>query len=96
MRLSERHLAGHFDTALDQSRDGRFRRAQDELGRRNARAAVLVARVALHAFAHTLGSVGIFCLYWSCVGAPVAAHALIYLGSATAIILSSDGAARLG
>src|SRR5215470_5106600 len=37
-------------------------------------------RIALHVFAHTLGSVGIFCLYWSCVGAPVAAHALILLG----------------
>ena len=52
--------------------------------------------IALRAFAHTLGSVGIFCLYWSCLGAPVAAHALIYLGSATAIILSSGGATRLG
>ena len=52
--------------------------------------------IALRAFAHTLGSVRIFCLYWSCLGAPVAAHALIYLGSATAIILSTDGATRLG
>ena len=53
-------------------------------------------RIALHGFAHTLGSVGIFCLFWSCMGAPVAAHALIYLGTATGIILSSDGATRLG
>ena len=53
-------------------------------------------RIALHGFAHILGSVGIFCLYWSCMGAPVAAYALVGLGSATAIILSSDGATRLG
>ena len=53
-------------------------------------------RIALHGFAHTLGSVGIFCLYWSCVGAPVAAHAFICLGTATAIILGSNGVTRLG
>ena len=52
-------------------------------------------RIALHGFAHTLGSVGIFCLYWSCMGAPVAAYAVVCLGTATAIILGSDGVTRL-
>jgi hypothetical protein len=55
-----------------------------------------LSRIALHGFAHTLGSVGIFCLYWSCVGAPVAAHAFVYLGTATAIVLSLNGVTRLG
>jgi hypothetical protein len=55
-----------------------------------------LSRIALHGFAHTLGSVGIFCLYWSCVGAPVAAYAFIGLGTATAIILSSNGVTRPG
>jgi hypothetical protein len=53
-------------------------------------------RIALDGFAHTLGSVGIFCLYWSCMGAPVAAYALICLGAATAIILSSNWIPRPG
>jgi hypothetical protein len=52
-------------------------------------------RIALRGFAHTLGSVGVFCLYWSCMGAPVAAYALVCLGTATAIILGSDGVTRL-
>lgn len=52
-------------------------------------------RIALRGFAHTLGSVGIFSLYWSCMGVPVAAHALVCLGTATAIILGLDGVTRL-
>jgi hypothetical protein len=35
-----------------------------------------------------LGSVGVFWLYASCMGAPVAAHAIVCLGSATIIILA--------
>ena len=39
-----------------------------------------------------LGSFGIFCFYWSCMGAPLAADAIISLGSATAIVLACEGA----
>ena len=50
--------------------------------------AVHLSRVALTAIALVLGSLGIFCLYGSCIGAPLAADAIVCLGSATAIVLS--------
>ena len=37
-----------------------------------------------------LGSFGVFCLYFSMLGAPVAGHAFIFLGTATAIALSLE------
>ena len=80
------HIEGRFFTPCS-PRDGDVN--MDPLSLR-------LSRIALHGFAHVLGSVGIFCLYWSCVGAPVAAYAFICLGTATAIILSSNGVTRLG
>jgi hypothetical protein len=35
-----------------------------------------------------LGSLGIFCLYGSCIGAPLAADAIVCLGIGTAIVLA--------
>ena len=35
---------------------------------------VRLSRIGLHGVAHFLGSLGVFCLYWSCVGAPVAIY----------------------
>jgi len=37
-----------------------------------------------------LGSFGVFCLYFSMLGAPVAGHAFIFLGTATAIALALE------
>lgn len=54
-----------------------------------------VLRIGLHGVALVLGSFGVFCLYWSCMGVPVAAHALLFLGTATAIILAADNKGRL-
>jgi len=48
-----------------------------------------LSRVALSGIALVLGSVGIFCLYGSCMGAPVAVDAIVCLGSATVIVLAS-------
>jgi hypothetical protein len=50
--------------------------------------AVRLSRVALTAIALVLGSLGIFCLYGSCIGAPLAADAIVCLASATAIVLA--------
>ena len=47
-------------------------------------------RAGLHGAALALGSFGVFCLYFSCMGKPVAMHAIICLGSATAIVLASN------
>jgi hypothetical protein len=52
--------------------------------------AVRLSRVALTAIALVFGSVGIFCLYGSCLGAPVAANAIVCLGSATVIVLACE------
>lgn len=52
---------------------------------------VRLLRLGLHGIALVLGSFGVFCLYWSCLGVPVAAHALLNLGTATAIIFAADG-----
>jgi len=57
---------------------------------------VRLMRIGLHGIALILGSLGVFCLYWSCIGAPVAACALIFLGTATAITLAEDSERRLG
>jgi hypothetical protein len=56
---------------------------------------VRLMRIGLHGIALILGSLGVFCLYWSCIGAPVAAYALIFLGTATAIALAEDSERRL-
>jgi hypothetical protein len=53
--------------------------------------ALRASRVALFGIALVLGSLGIFCLYVSCVGAPLAAPAIVCLGSATAIVLACEG-----
>ena len=53
--------------------------------------ALRLSRVASFGIALVLGSLGIFCLCGSCVGAPLAAHAIVCLGSATAIILAREG-----
>jgi hypothetical protein len=56
---------------------------------------VRLLHAGLHGIALVLGSFGIFCLYWSCLGVPVADYALIDLGTATAIILVADSEKRL-
>ena len=58
--------------------------------------ALRLSRVALFGVALVLGSLGIFCLYGSCIGClygscigvPLAADAIVCLGSATAIVLA--------
>jgi hypothetical protein len=47
-------------------------------------------RMGLHGTALALGSVGVFLLCFSCMGAPVAGHAVVCLGSATVIVLASN------
>jgi len=49
-----------------------------------------LSRILLRGIAHALGSAGIFCLYWSCMGAHLAAHAIVCLGTATTIALACD------
>jgi hypothetical protein len=56
---------------------------------------VRLLRIGLHGIALVLGSLGIFCLYWSCLGVPIAGYALVNLGTATAIILAADYEGRL-
>ena len=53
--------------------------------------ALRLSRVTLFGIAHVLGSLGIFFLYGSCIGAPLAAPAIVCLGSATAIVLACEG-----
>jgi hypothetical protein len=53
-------------------------------------------RILLRGLALVLGSLGVFCVYWSCVGMPVAADAFVFLGTATAITLAADSERRLG
>jgi hypothetical protein len=55
-----------------------------------------LSRMVLRGIALVLGSLGVFCLYWSCIGRPVAAYAIVFLGTATAIILASDSEKRTG
>lgn len=55
-----------------------------------------LSRIALFAIALVLGSLGVFCLYWSCVGVPLAVYALVFLGTATAIILAAGNEGRAG
>lgn len=58
---------------------------------------IRLLRIGLHGVALVLGSVGVFCFYWSCIGVPVAAaYAIVFLGTATAIILASDNERRVG
>jgi hypothetical protein len=56
---------------------------------------VCLMRIGSRGIALALGSFGIFCLYWSCVGVPIAGDALIFLGAATAITLAADSEKRL-
>ena len=51
---------------------------------------VRLLRVLLFGIALVLGSSGIFCFYWSCMGAPLAADAIVCLGSATAIVFACE------
>jgi hypothetical protein len=60
----------------------------------NAMDLVRLLRMGLRGIAAFLGSIGIFCLYWSCLGVPVAAYALVFLGTATAIALAADTESR--
>jgi len=55
-----------------------------------------LSRIVLRGIALVLGSLRVFCLYWSCVGVPLAAYAIVCLGSATTIILTSDSERRAG
>lgn len=55
---------------------------------------IRLMRIGLHGMSVVLGSLGIFCLYWSCVGVPVAADALVFLGTATAITLAAGSENR--
>lgn len=55
---------------------------------------IRLMRIGLHGMSVVLGSLGIFCLYWSCVGVPVAADALVFLGTATAITLAAGSGNR--
>ena len=52
--------------------------------------AVRLSRVLLFGIALALGSFGIFCFYWSCMGVPLAADAIISLSSATGIVLACE------
>jgi hypothetical protein len=45
-------------------------------------------RIGLQGLSLFLGSLGIFFLYWSCMGVPIAGHAMVFLGTATAIVLA--------
>jgi hypothetical protein len=55
-----------------------------------------LSRTLLLGIALVLGSLGIFCLCWSCVGAHLAAaHAIVCLGTATAIVLACDDTVAL-
>jgi hypothetical protein len=56
---------------------------------------VRLMRIGLHGIALVLGSLGVFCLYWSCIGVPVAADALMFPGTATAITLATDSERQL-
>jgi hypothetical protein len=48
---------------------------------------VRLSRLMLRGMAVILGSLGIFCLYWSWMGAGLANCAILSLGTATAITL---------
>ena len=50
----------------------------------------------LRGVALVLGSLGVFCLYCSCFGAHLAQYAIVCLGTATGIVLASDGERRAG
>jgi len=52
---------------------------------------VHVSRILLRGIAHVLGSLGSFCFFGSCMNAPLAAEAILCLGTATAIILACAG-----
>jgi hypothetical protein len=53
-----------------------------------------LSRVILRAISLIIGSLGVFCFFWSCMGLQTAAHAIVYLSSATAILLASDSEKR--
>ncbi len=57
---------------------------------------IRLLRIGLHGIALVLGSLGVFCLYWSCMGVPVAAYTIVFLGTATTIVLASDSERRVG
>jgi hypothetical protein len=52
--------------------------------------ALRLSRGVLFGIALVFGSFGIFCFYWSCMGAHLAAYAIVSLGSATAIVLACE------
>jgi hypothetical protein len=52
--------------------------------------ALRLSRGVLLGIALVLGSFGIFSFYWSCMGAPLAAYAIVSLGSAMAIVLACE------
>jgi hypothetical protein len=53
--------------------------------------ALRLSQAVLFGISLVLGSLGIFSLYASCFGAPLAAYAIVYLSSATAIVLACEG-----
>ena len=50
-----------------------------------------LSRILLLGIAHALGSLGIFCLYGSYMGAPLATYAIVCLSSTTTIVLACGG-----
>ena len=57
---------------------------------------VYLSRIVFHGLALVLGSLGVFCLFWSCIGAHLAQYAIVCLGAATAIVLALDNERRAG
>jgi hypothetical protein len=53
-----------------------------------------LSRIVLFGITLVLGSLGVFCLFWSCKGAHLAAYAIVCLGSATAMSLAFDETVR--
>jgi hypothetical protein len=54
------------------------------------------SRVILRTISLIIGTLGIFCFFWSCMGLRTAAHAIVCLSSETAILLASDSERRPG
>jgi hypothetical protein len=89
MQLTEKYPRRSREWPIDQACAGD---SGDAGGREAMDGQILfrLLRVGLHGTALALGSFGVFCLYFSCMGAPVAMHAIVCLGSATAIVLASN------
>ena len=89
MQLRQKYLRGSRGWPIDQTCAGDSGNAS---GREAMDGEILfrLLRMGLYGTALAFGSAGVFCLYHSCMGAPVAAQAIVCLGSATAIVLASN------